>query len=148
MEVEPQPETKEEEGLSDAEIQLVQDSWSKVEPIAETAANIFYATLFEMDAELRPLFPEDMSEQKKKLMATIAFAVGALRKPDELAPAVKALGERHGGYGVKPAHYDTVGAALLSTLREGLGEAFSEPVEVAWTKTYGWLANTMIEASS
>lgn len=145
--METQTTEEKQEGLTAEQVAMVKETWAKVEPIAETAANIFYATLFEMDPTVRPLFPEDLTEQKKKLMATIGFAVGALTKPDELLPAVKALGQRHAGYGVKDGHYDVVGAALLSTLREGLGEAFTPPVEQAWTLTYQTLATTMIDAA-
>jgi hemoglobin-like flavoprotein len=60
---------------------------------------------------------------------------------------VRALGERHGRYGVTDSHYDEVGAALIQTLREGLGEAFDEALESAWATAYAFLAERMIAAS-
>lgn len=128
------------------EISLVKDSFRKVVPIADQAAALFYARLFELDPELRQLFRGDMLEQGRKLMAMIAMAVAALERLDEIVPAVRALGARHSGYGVSEEHYATVGAALLWTLERGLGAEFTSEVRSAWTNTYSLLANTMIEA--
>jgi hemoglobin-like flavoprotein len=132
--------------MNPAEITLVQDSFRKVVPIADQAAALFYARLFELDPELRGLFRGDMVQQGRKLMAMITMAVTSLNRLDLLVPSVRALGARHAGYGVEEEHYATVGAALLWTLEKGLGEEFTPAVRDAWTATYSLLANTMIEA--
>jgi hemoglobin-like flavoprotein len=46
------------------------------------------------------------------------------------------------------AHYDTVDAALLWTLEQGLGDVFTPEVRAAWTKLYGVLATTMQAAAA
>ncbi|MCA9969198.1 MAG: hypothetical protein KC425_03230 [Anaerolineales bacterium] len=76
-------------------------------------------------------------------MTTLSFAVAGLHKPDRIVPAVRQLGSRHVGYGVQPHHYQTVGAALLWTLAQGLGSQFTPEVEAAWTAAYTLLADTM-----
>ena len=129
-------------------IQLVQSSWSIVVPIKDVAATLFYQRLFELDPSLRDLFPEDLAEQKRKLMAMLGTAVNGLSNPDTLVPAVQALGQRHVGYGVKDAHYDTVCAALLWTLEQGLGTAFDHKLKGAWAEVYTVLANAMKEAAA
>ena len=127
-----------------SEIALVQSSWEQVLPIADTAAQLFYARLFEIDPSLQPLFTKtDMAEQRKKLMQMITVAVRGLEHIDELLPAIEALGRRHSGYGVVDAHYETVGTALLWTLEQGLGPAFTPEVRSAWTETYAVLAAVM-----
>jgi hemoglobin-like flavoprotein len=129
-------------------VALVQQTWEQVLPIADDAAQLFYNRLFELDPSLRTMFTQtDMAEQRKKLMQMITVAVRGLGKLDELIPAVRALGKRHVGYGVQPHHYDTVGAALLWTLEQGLGAAFTEEARESWTVTYFTLANTMRIAS-
>lgn len=133
--------------MSPAEISLVKESFRKVVPIADQAAVLFYARLFELDPSLRPLFRGDMTEQGRKLMTMISAAVGALDRLETIVPVVRQLGVRHAGYGVKEEHYATVGAALLWTLEKGLGPAFTPAVRTAWTNTYTLLANTMIDAS-
>ncbi|MEI6861141.1 MAG: globin family protein [Verrucomicrobiota bacterium] len=133
--------------MTPAEITLVRDSFQKVAPIAPQAAALFYGRLFELDPSLRPLFKGDMTEQGKKLMATLALATATLDRPDQLLPVVRQLGVRHVAYGVRDEHYATVGAALLWTLEQGLGADFTPAVRAAWTATYTLLADTMITAA-
>jgi len=130
--------------MHELDIALVQATWEMVVPIADTAAQLFYGRLFELDPSLRRMFAQtDMAEQRKKLMQIIGVAVRGLRRLDELLPAIEAMGRRHSGYGVTDAHYDTVAAALLWTLEQGLGAAFTPQVRSAWTETYTVLAAVM-----
>jgi hemoglobin-like flavoprotein len=134
--------------MNQNQIQLVQNSFEQVKPIAHVAAGLFYDRLFELDPGLRPLFKSDLSEQKQKLMTTLTFAIAGLNRPDRILPAVRQLGARHVGYGVQEQHYQTVGAALLWTLGQGLGDQFTPEVEEAWTAVYTVLAQTMQEGSN
>lgn len=127
--------------------ELVQSSFAKVEPIAATAAELFYARLFELDPSLKSLFSGDMEEQGKKLMTMLGTAVRSLNNLEGLVPVVQRLGERHVGYGVETGHYVTVGNALLDTLEKGLGDDFTPEVKEAWTVVYGVLSSTMIAAA-
>jgi len=129
--------------MTPEQIALVQGTWASVMPIKETAAELFYGRLFELDPALRPLFRGDMKEQGRKLMTMITVAVKGLDNLAVLVPAVKDMGRRHAGYGVKPEHYGTVAVALLWTLEQGLGEGFTPQVKAAWTDTYTVLATTM-----
>jgi len=124
-------------------IALVQSSFSKVEPIAEQAAGLFYGRLFEIDPSLRALFRGDMEKQGQMLMQMIGVVVNSLTKLEAILPAVRNLGRRHAGYGVNEAHYDSVAGALLWTLEKGLGEDFTPEVKQAWTETYAILAGVM-----
>jgi len=126
---------------------LVQDSFAKVAPIADQAAALFYQNLFTADPSLKSLFKGDMVEQGKKLMKMIATAVNGLDRLEAIVPAVQDLGRRHVKYGVTSAHYDTVGAALIQTLAQGLGPAFTPEVKDAWITVYGVLASTMKDAA-
>ncbi len=129
------------------QVALIRETWGKVVPIADTAATIFYNRLFDLDPALRPLFAHsDMAEQRKKLTQMLAVAVANLDKGEVLVPAVEALGRRHGGYGVSDQMYDTVGSALLWTLEQGLGPAFTPAARNAWTEAYVTLAGLMKNA--
>jgi hemoglobin-like flavoprotein len=127
---------------------LVRDSFAKVAPIAPAAASMFYARLFVLDPSLRPLFKGDMAEQGRKLMTMIGTAIANLHRLDSIVPAVRDLGRRHGGYGVQPAHYNTVATALLWTLEQGLGDQFTPATRDAWVECYTVLARTMQEAAA
>ncbi|MFZ5783140.1 MAG: globin family protein [Pseudomonadota bacterium] len=132
--------------MTPQQIEMVQSSFRKVVPIAGTAADLFYDRLFEIAPEVRSLFPQDMTEQKKKLMAMLGTAVSNLHKLDTILPAVQELGRRHKGYGVTADQYAPVGAALLWTLEKGLGPDFTPEVKEAWTLTYTTLAGVMANA--
>ncbi|WP_346883390.1 globin family protein [uncultured Algibacter sp.] len=131
-------------------VTLVQESFEKVKPIAPQAAEIFYSKLFELDPQLKPLFPSDkeaMKSQGNKLMTMLGAAVAGLSNIEALIPVLEGLGKRHVDYKVEPSHYDTVGAALLGTLEAGLGNEFTVDVKNAWTDVYGTMADVMIKAS-
>lgn len=134
--------------MTPEQVELVQSSFKKVEPIATTAGDLFYGRLFEIAPEVRPMFPDDISDQRDKLMKMLATAVNNLHRVEEIIPAVQDLGRRHVDYGVKDAHYDTVGSALLWTLEQGLKDDFTAEVKEAWTETYMTLAGVMKEAAA
>lgn len=129
------------------QIQLVRSSFALVQPIASQAADLFYQHLFAADPSLRTLFRGDMAHQGQRLMTMIGSAVGLLDKSAALLPVLRNLGARHGGYGVVDAHYATVGNALLLTLQQGLGDAFTPEVREAWAALYGVVARTMKEGA-
>lgn len=132
--------------MNQQQITLVQQTFALATPDAAAIAHRFYEELFILDPTLRPLFPADMSEQEDKLMTMLAFVVHGLRQPEQLIAAVRRLGERHVHYGVQPAHYTTVGAALLATLSTHFGPAFTAEVRDAWSAAYQLLASVMQEA--
>lgn len=127
---------------------LVQATWKLVAPNAEKVAELFYGRLFEIDPSLKALFKSDMSEQGKKLTQMLAAAVAGLDNLEELTPAVEALGRRHVDYDVRDEHYQTVGAALLWTLKQGLGDEFTDEAEEAWTEVYVTLSSLMKSAAA
>src|SRR5215470_11336474 len=126
------------------QVKLVQQSFSQVAPIADQAAIIFYDRLFEVAPAVKAMFPADMTEQRKKLMATLTVVVNGLSNLESILPAASALAVRHVGYGAKPEHYPVVGSALLWTLEKGLGEAWTPEVAAAWTSAYATLSGFMI----
>ena len=130
--------------MTPEQVQLVQQSFAKVVPIADQAAVLFYDRLFEIAPQVKELFPADMAEQRRKLMATLAIVVNGLSSLESILPAASALATRHVAYGAKAEHYPVVGAALLWTLEKGLGEAWTKDVADAWTAAYALLSSFMI----
>lgn len=128
-------------------IVTVQKTFEKVSPISETAAELFYKRLFELNPSFKSLFKRDMKLQGRMLMQMIDFAVKGLDEPDTLLPALQDLGKRHVGYGVKEGDYGTVGEALLWTLEQGLGKDFTPEVKDAWAEAYKLLSDTMKDAA-
>jgi hemoglobin-like flavoprotein len=133
--------------MTNEQINLVRTSFEKIAPIADKAAALFYAKLFDLDPKLHRLFKGDMKEQGKKLMQVISTAVENLERIDEFVPHIRAMGARHAGYGVEEKDYATVGAALLWTLEKALSRDFTAEMRAAWAAVYELLAGTMIEGS-
>lgn len=133
--------------MTPAQITHIRRSFTLVEPIAPQAAALFYDNLFTADPQLRRLFQGNMAQQGARLMNMIATAVDLLEQPDALIPALRKLGARHVNYGVRDEHYATVGAALLKTLKQGLGDAYTDDVHAAWVALYGVVSETMMDAA-
>ena len=130
--------------MTPEQVKAVQESFKSVVPIAGTAADLFYDRLFLIAPQARTLFPDDLSEQKKKLMAMLGTVVMGLDKLETILPAASALAKRHVDYGAKAEHYPVVGEALLWTLEKGLGKAWTKDLAAAWTEAYTTLSNFMI----
>ncbi len=142
--------------FNESEKQLLRDTWRLVQPISDTAADLFYKKLFELRPSYRTLFPQDMAGQKRKLMVTLAFAVKSLDWPleswredvpesNDLFLVVLALGRRHRLlYKVPEDSFPVVGEALLWTLDMGLGQAFTPTAHATWAKLYKLLSSMML----
>lgn len=134
--------------MTKEQIQLVQESWSKVLPIAKQAGLLFYQNLFEAAPGIRHLFKPDISEQANKLVTILGYVVSKLSHMEELLPQVQQLGERHNSYGTEPAHYEVVGQCLILTLKQGLGAEWTPEIQNAWITAYNTLKNVMIIAQA
>jgi hemoglobin-like flavoprotein len=133
--------------MTPEQIELVQNSFAKIRPAAPKVAKLFYSRLFQVAPQVRPMFPENMDEQGKKLMAILGTAVQSLTNLPALIPVLEKLAQTHLEYGVEAAHYDVVGEVLLWTLEQGLGDHFTEEVKEAWGQTYTIISQTMCDAA-
>jgi len=133
--------------LTSRQIEVVQSSFRMIQPVAGTAAEIFYRRLFEIDPTLAVLFKGNMNEQGRKFMQVLAVSVGGLSNMATLVPVVQQLGLRHVGYGVRVEHYDVVRDALLWTLARVLQDAYTDEVRSSWLTAFAMLAGVMKEAA-
>jgi hemoglobin-like flavoprotein len=129
------------------QIRLVRASFAAVQLTVSQPGALFYDKLFAADPALRHLFHGNIGHQGERLMTMIASALELLDHPATLLPLLRQLGARHSGYGVKHSHYATVGSALIQTLQQGLGVAFTDDVRQAWVDLYGVISSTMIDAA-
>jgi hemoglobin-like flavoprotein len=129
------------------QILLVRSSWPAVAADADALTIHFYAHLFAIDDSAARLFAGiDMASQRKKLAQALAVVVKVLDDPDQLLPAVAALGKRHANYGVEHHHFDSVGEALVAALGAVLGDRFVPELQAAWTEAYTLVASVMRRA--
>ena len=134
--------------ITPRQVDLVQSSAEALDPLLEGFAAAFYARLFSQHPGLRPMFLSETGVQSGRLAAELRRIVSALRDPERFARQVRTLGSRHQANGVVPAHYDVVGAVLIETFRDQLGDAFSPELQAAWTVAYAHVAALMVAASA
>jgi len=133
--------------LSDDDIVRVRCGWAAAAVDPDRTAAAFYSHLFRVAPEARALFQEDMTVQRRKLAQTLDTIVDALDAPDRLLPIARQLARRHVAYGVRPEHYDAVGAALQAALGDLLGSTFTPADRLAWSRVYEALSTEMREAA-
>lgn len=133
--------------MTPAQISIIQQSWQTVTPIADTTVDLFYSRLFFLNPQLRALFPAELADQKRKMVSMLSRLVTALSDVQSIIPSVQALGRRHALYGVTTRDYDTVAAALLWSLEQGLGKAWNDAVKESWIAAYALLSNVMLAAT-
>ena len=133
---------------SSAYVAELRRTWQLVVPMADEAAELFYARLFELDPSLRVLFQTDAAVRRRKLMDALGLIVTCVDRPHDLLPMLAALGARHVSYGVRAAHYVTVGEALMWTLDQGLGALHTADARAAWGATYEFIAAAMVRGET
>jgi len=127
---------------------LLQESLGLVAPVADDFVAAFYDKLFDDHPHLRLMFPIDMSAQREKLLKAIVALVTHYDQPEQLTPALTAMGRKHVGHGVSLADYASVGAALMDTLRRFGGLSWGVEYDGAWQRAYTFAAGTMMVQSA
>jgi hemoglobin-like flavoprotein len=89
----------------------------------------------------------DMSEQRAKFLVMLGEIVRHLDLPENLIPALSALGRRHKDYGVRPIDYDRVREALFGAIAAELGDTFTDELREAWEEAYALISTVMQRAS-
>jgi nitric oxide dioxygenase len=118
--------------MNPAEIQSIRASFPAICTMTEPLSVLFYGRLFESDPTLRPMFRQEIALQGRKLMDMLTWVIDNLDDLESLAPALRALGQRHVGYGVRPEHYATISRAFLWALGQSLEAQFYPDVKAAW----------------
>jgi hemoglobin-like flavoprotein len=134
--------------MTPAQKQQVQTSFARLAPSADDVGEMFYRELFLLDPHLRKLFKSDIAQQGRNLMGALSTAIANLNQLECITPALRDLGRRHTGYGVKPADYQTGVCALYATLEQGLGSDFTPALREAWASCYRVLTNEMIAGAT
>ena len=122
-------------------------TWAKAAALSDEFARAFYANLFRADASTKPLFVGDLELQGRKLMQTLGFIVDHLDDTDALLPAARDLAIRHVSYGVTADQHQSVGSAMIITMKQLLGSEFSPEDADAWAEVYGGLSQAMIDSA-
>jgi len=105
----------------------------------------FYERLFAAHPEVRALFHRSTPGAQNKMFAQkLAAIVDHLDEPDWLSRELPRLAANHATYGVTAEMYPWVGEALIATLREACGDAWTPEAEAAWTRAYASLTSAIL----
>jgi len=126
------------------QLQLVLQSLTVIQPLADKITKDFYQHLFEAEPATRELFKGNMDRQGAMFMTTLSLAVNGLSNIDDIQPAVWSLGDRHFGYGVKPEYFTPFRESFIRALEQHLGDKFTPELKSAWTEAFDTLSNAML----
>lgn len=131
--------------MDETTVELLETSFNLLAPRGPELVDRFYAHLFAKNPQVRPLFPSDMGDQKKKLLASLQLVMANVRKPDALLEPLQDMGRRHVYYKTEPAHYPIVRDTLIGVMRDMAGDAWTDDFQRAWTDALNLVAAIMIE---
>ncbi len=126
------------------QLQLVLHSLNAIQPLTNKISASFYQRLFEIEPAVQALFKGDMKRQGSMFISTLSLAANGLSRIEDIKPAVRTLGERHFGYGVKPEYFQPFREAFIWALERHLGDQFNAEVKSAWTEAFDMLSEAMI----
>jgi nitric oxide dioxygenase len=130
--------------VTQTKIRLIQDSLPLVRERLTPASENFYENLFALAPEMRSLFRSDLTSQGMRFMSTLATIADLLGDPKGLDTELDGLAKAHASVGVRAEHFKPMGAALMVTLGETLGTAFTAEIQAAWHAAYDQFAAEMI----
>jgi len=134
--------------MTPRDVELIRSSFAELHRRKTETALLFYERLFTVAPATRQLFKGDIRAQGNKLMETLMVALATLNDPAGLTILLERLGSRHRDYGVRPGHYEDVRGALLWTLEQTLGPAFTAEIRAAWVTLYDRMAGIMLGAGA
>ncbi|MEL7097248.1 MAG: globin domain-containing protein [Pseudomonadota bacterium] len=129
--------------MTPEQIDMVQGSLARILREEAALARAFYAELFAMVPQVRPLFPEDMGAQTAKLENALIYVVQNLKTPGALEDTLIPLARRHIEYGATPAHYAAVGLALMVALKATTPGGLTHAEQNAWLAAYTAISDMM-----
>ena len=129
---------------ADIDIGVIRASLPTVRQHLDPASEAFYVNLFAIAPELEALFPPDMAGQGMRFMSTLVTMAYLLDDPEGFAAGIDRLVAVHERAGVRAADFKPMGHALLVTLGEAMGPAFTCELQRAWRAAYDHIAAEMI----
>jgi hemoglobin-like flavoprotein len=129
------------------DINSLEESFDLIAPRGDDVVEDFYNRIFDAAPQLRGLFPDDMTHQRKVVLATLVLVRKSLRDLNGLIPTLRALGGRHVGYGAQPEHHPVVGQALIGAMASVAGDAWKPEYSSAWVAAHGVIVAEMLKGA-
>ena len=133
--------------MDNGRLDRLETSFQLLAPRGPELVDRFYAHLFSENPGVRPMFPKDMSGQKKKLLASLVLIIQNIRKTEALIEPLKEMVRRHVEYGTQPAHYPIVRDSLIGVMQDMAGSAWNQQLTEDWTAALNLVAGVMLEGA-
>src|SRR5262245_7239264 len=133
--------------MTPEQIDLIRKSFDALWPVRRRVGELFYSRFFELAPDARALFPQDIARQQLKLMDMIAAIVGSLDQREMFQSIISFSGRQHAQFGVKRTHFVAFGNALIWSLEQQFGTAFTPELKQAWSMLYNAVQSEMIRAA-
>lgn len=131
--------------MTEAELEQLRESYSKLTEDAGRTPAYFYDALFRHAPGLRQMFREDLEGQGMKFMTTLGVILARLDDESAVDPQFQELGKRHTSLGVLSTHFAPMEEALIDTLRHALGSGLTPELEKLWRRAFGEISSRMIQ---
>jgi hemoglobin-like flavoprotein len=133
--------------MTPVQAEIIRRSFDAIWPVRRKFADLFYRRFFELAPDAQRLFPSDMERQYLKLMDMIAAIVGALDRRELFQSIISHSGYQHARFGVSPSHFVAFGDALIWSLEQQFGTAFTAELRAAWIALYDAVQTEMIRSA-
>jgi NAD(P)H-flavin reductase len=143
----PPPDEPHAAPLPDDDLGMLDEHLRLLDGTSDRVISYFYAAMFLEAPQLRALFPAAMDTQRDRLFRALTRAVRTLDDPETFVPMLHKLGSDHRKFGVRPEHYEVLGRALITALRDHGEDYWVPELEDAWVRAYSVMARTMLEGA-
>ena len=109
---------------------------------------LFYDRFFARVPKARGHFPDDLTALKGHFDSALAMIVKNLGEHRAIGPAIRDLGADHVKWGAQPHYYAAAREALVESLREISGPAWSLQLERDWRAAIGLIIALMLQGAA
>lgn len=126
----------------------VKNCWSKIKSDNGTDLFVdnFYQLMFEHHPELRKYFPDELKNQKIKLLTTLDNVINGIEYINDLEDELVALGQRHKNIGITKDMYEIFISSIIDTAKMSSDNSLTDKELAAWTDAFTKVSNIMLKA--
>ncbi len=132
--------------MTPAQVELVKDGFQIIYQEKQDFARSFFTFLFQVIPGIRTSFPEDMTDQQRKLAETLTYVIYHLHDPAALQKSAELLADRHIGPQARPPHFVAAAVALEKALQKHISPNLPQQELDAWQQAFFLVTDMMTES--
>lgn len=131
--------------MTPSQVELVKDGFQMIYQEKQEFARSFFTFLFQVIPGVRSSFPEDMTDQHRKLAETLTYVIYHLHDPAALQKSAELLADRHIGPQARQPHFVAAAVALEKALEKHLSPNLPPQDLEAWQQAFFLVTDMMAE---